>query len=315
MTWRCAVGMALIAATSLTACDSLLTRPSRYNSVTVATLRRDGVTAIPGADVILYTGARPMGYGTTDSTGHFTFTRVPQGVYGVQAFPPDGYGVVEDFIRAPLSTVVDGLNVADDTVSPVRFTFLKKGSGTVSVQVKAVGGGNLTGVPVDLYEPLKVDAHAVTDSTGAVTFKNVSYGVHGVIVTRPFLYRDFVRVDDSVSTSRDNLIVDDGSSTSLVIPITKCAGAIRAKIVDQNGAPVPLTTAVMFTFRDQLKLAQSGPDGTITFTDAPCAWQLGVAINPPLGYTVGQGRGLNVLDGIQVANGATTNIQFVVQKQ
>src|SRR4051812_47976035 len=108
------------------ACDSWLTKPSLYNTVQVVATRRNG-DPVPGVPVVLYTGQRPMGYGVTDSTGHFTFTRVPQGLYGVLASIPAGYDVTENLIGGPSSTSATDLRVADDTLSPVRFSFLKKG--------------------------------------------------------------------------------------------------------------------------------------------------------------------------------------------
>src|SRR4051812_27229306 len=84
-----------IAALSLAgACDTSLTKPSLYNSVRVIVTQRDG-KGIFDAGLVLYTGQRHMGYGATDSTGEFTFTRVPQGVYGLTAIPPNGYALME----------------------------------------------------------------------------------------------------------------------------------------------------------------------------------------------------------------------------
>src|SRR5579884_127961 len=138
-----------------------------------------------------------MGYGATDSTGRFVFTRVPQGLYGVNASPPAGYGLINDFIGGPPANIIGDVQVAADSVAPLHFTFLKQGSGTLSVQVTAAGGGPLSGVGVDLYDPTKVDAHAVTDSNGVAVFRDASYGVHGIRVIRPTLYKDFIHVDDS----------------------------------------------------------------------------------------------------------------------
>src|SRR6476660_7516795 len=112
------------------ACDSMLTKPSLYNSVRVIVTQRDG-TGVPGAGLVLYTGQRHMGYATTDSSGEFTFMRVPQGVYGVTAIPPDNYALMETLVRVPPSNTFNQLLVQGDTLKPVRFTFLKRGPGVV----------------------------------------------------------------------------------------------------------------------------------------------------------------------------------------
>ena len=109
----------------LAGCDAWLTKPSLYNTVDVVVAQRDG-TPIPGTNLILYTGDRPMGYAVTGLDGRFTFKRVPQGVYGVLATPPSGYDVFDTFVH-------DGLLVADDTLLTVHFTFLKIGAGVTAV--------------------------------------------------------------------------------------------------------------------------------------------------------------------------------------
>jgi hypothetical protein len=166
----------LAGALALGACDSWVTRPSFYNSVRVLAARRTG-EPIAGVDLVLYTGQRPMGYGTTDSLGTFTFTNVPKGQYGIIASIPKGYDVIEHFVAAPLSTVRDNLNVAADTLSTVRFTYLKTGEGTLVARVVSTDGTPLTGVPVELYSPKGTIAKALIDSKGNATFTSVPIGV------------------------------------------------------------------------------------------------------------------------------------------
>lgn len=304
------LGVALLGAA---ACDKWLTKPSRYNTVQVVVTRRNG-DPVPGASLVLYTGARPMAYAATDSTGKFVFTRVPQGLYGVNATPPSGYDVLEHLIEAPLSTVKQGLMVADDTLSPVHFTFLKKGPGSITVRVAQTNGAPLAGVPVTLYEPTKIDTKTVSDSSGRVTFSNVPFGVYGVIVDRPYLYRDFKSPGDSLYAVHDNLIIEEGAADTASFSLARCAGTTSALILDQNGSPVPLTTAAFYTSTATLGVVQSGADGRATLAAAPCAFQLGVRINPPLGYSAAEGRGTTYMDGFTVTNGETTTVTLHVQK-
>jgi hypothetical protein len=305
--WMC---LALLAAAG---CDSWLTKPSLYNSVAVTATTRSGAP-IPGVPLVLYTGQRPMGYGTTDSAGRFTFTRVPQGFYGVHASPPAGYGLIESLIAAPPSTFVDNLVVAKDTLSPVHFSFLKEGPGAVTVRVVSSTGASLSGVPVDLYDPHHVLARDTSDASGRVTFDAVPYGVYGVVVTRPPAYRDFFTVNDSLYAIRDNLIVDEGVRDSVEFALPMCTAAIKTTTVDQFGAPVTGVTTLFYTSTKELFITVTGASGTVTFTQAPCATQLGVRITPPVGYSVAEGRGFNVRDGIMLRPGMVVDLRFVVQK-
>lgn len=115
---------AAIALLAVAGCDSLLTTPSLYNRVRVSATQPTG-EPVPGVSLVLYTSARPMGYAFTDTTGQFTFTRVPQGNYGVQAVAPSGFHPVADSINGAGVPFVDGLTIADDTLALVRFTFAK----------------------------------------------------------------------------------------------------------------------------------------------------------------------------------------------
>ena len=105
-------------------CDAWLTKPSLYNTVQVVVTQPNG-DPVPKAFLILFTGARQMGFGNTEANGLFTFTRVPPGTYGVEAVPPAGYAPVDDPTGGPAGRVIDDLDVANDTLSPVRFTFVK----------------------------------------------------------------------------------------------------------------------------------------------------------------------------------------------
>lgn len=303
------VALLLVAA----GCDAWLTKPNLYNSVTVVVSQRNGAP-VPGAGLSLYTGQRPMGYATTGSDGRYVFRDVPQGNYGVFATPPDGYDVLEHLIQAPSSIVHDGLVVANDTLSPVRFTFLKRGPGTVSVHVADVAGGDLSGVSLTLYDPQAVDGKAVTDASGRATFTNVTFGLHGVLVERPLLYRDYLAPGDSLYSHKDNLIIDDGAADTATFQFKRCGGTMRAVLLDDVGSPVPNAAVLFYTSTLQLSVATSGPTGIVLFAGAPCATQLGMYITPGPGYTIGEGRGSRFIDGLTVANGATVQATFRLHK-
>lgn len=309
--------LALLAACLLTtvgACDNWLTKPSLYNTVSVIATQRNG-TPISGVDLVLYTGQRPMGYAKTGADGRYTFTRVPQGLYGMHANAPTGYDAVDRWItnQAP-TTHVDDLRVSGDTLSSLRFTFLKEGPGTIAVRTLNPDGTPIAGAQVIAYEPQRQNGTTTTDATGTATFPALPYGVHGVVVVRPLLYRDYTGRNDSLYVYRDNLIVDDGSRDTVVVRLQRCSGSVRALVIDESGAPVPRATATFYTATQELGVAVTGADGRVAFSQAPCATQLGVFITPAPGYTVAEGRGSQFIDGFTATNGSTTEFTFRVQR-
>jgi len=294
-------------------CDAWLTKPNLYNTVTVIVSTRRG-EPIPGASLTLYTGQRPMGYAVTGADGRYVFNQVPQGNYGLFAVPPTGYSTVEDLIGGPSSIFRDKLIVADDTLSPVRFTYLKEGPGTLVARVTQPDGTAIAGAAVTAYGPTTVNAAGTTDATGTVTFTNIPFGVHGLNVARPLLYRDYRTPGDSLSTYRDNLIVDAGSNDTTTFRLTRCGGTVRAIAVDGNGAPVPGVTAVFYTSTQQLAVLATGADGTVSYSQIPCVVQVGVMITPAAGYSAPNGRGFRFIDGITVTNGARVDVTFHLVK-
>src|SRR5215467_3178667 len=190
--------LALLVAFGFTVgCDAWLTKPSLYNTVTVIVSRRNG-QPIPDVPLTLYTGQRPMGYATTDRDGRHVFQEVPQGNYGVFTTLPTGYDVIEHLIPGPPTIYRDDLIVAKDTLGPVRFTFLKRGPGSVIVRVTDPAVGDLAGVAVTLSASQTIEGKANTDSAGRATFVAIAYGVHSVSIQRPLLNRDYVKPGDSL---------------------------------------------------------------------------------------------------------------------
>jgi len=305
--------LVIIALGMITACDAWLTKPSLYNTVGVQVTRRDG-EGVPGANLTLYTGERPMGYGTTASDGHFTFTRVPQGLYGVLAAPPSGYALIETLLGGPATDVVQNLNVADDTLGPVHFTFLKVGNGDVVVRVLDASGAPLGGVKAQLYTSTQKLDTLLTDATGTVVFHNEPFGSYGVVITRPVPYNSYNQPNDSLLSFRSPIIVEAGSRDSARFVLQKCAEQIRFHVVDGQGNPVPGALSYVYTATAVLELVTSGPDGTGLFTGVPCATMVGAYIIPPTGYTVQPGRGHQYIDGLSPQPNVTLDITFTLQK-
>jgi hypothetical protein len=82
-----------LALLALIACDGDLSRPSLYSQVEVSVTA--GGEPVPGAQLILYTGPRRIGYGTTGADGRYTFRRVPANGYSLALLPvPAGYDTI-----------------------------------------------------------------------------------------------------------------------------------------------------------------------------------------------------------------------------
>jgi hypothetical protein len=291
-------------------CDQWLTKVSFYNTVDVTVTRRNG-EPIPGSNLVLYTGDRPVGYATSSADGHFTFERVPQGLYGVLATIPPGYEVVENLMAAPSSIVTQNLRIQGDTTFHVRFTFLKKGPGSLAVNVtSAADGAPLAGVPVTVYSPAKVVAKVPTDAGGRVRLDSLPFGLYGVSVERPLFYRDFLRQGDSLVSVRDNIVIEEGSREAASFALTKCAGFIRARMIDDGGKPVPGVTTVFYTATAPLLIGVSDVFGLVGLGDLPCGTDYGVFITPAAGYFVEEGRGTRFIDGIVPKSNTPVDVIF-----
>ncbi len=308
-----ALPVVLAAVTLLAGCDNWLSRPSLYNTVRVVVTQRNG-DPIDSVPLVLYTGQRPMGYGITGASGTYEFNRVPQGFYGVRATPPAGYDLVEHLVGGTPTDFQDHLIVAKDTLSPVHFTLLKIGPGTVVARVADAGGAPLSGVRAVLYSPTRQIDSALTDASGIATFKAVPFGAYGVSITRPVLYQSYARPQDSLYAFHDGLVVDDGSRDSVSFPLQRCSARIRFHVTDQNGNPVYLAMAAIYTSTAVVEYDNTDPSGAGVSSPLPCATGFGVQIYPAGGYSIAHGRGIDVFDGIFLSNGQTLDLNFKMTK-
>jgi hypothetical protein len=169
-------------------------------------------------------------------------------------------------------------------------------------------------VPVTLYSPTAVIGKSTTDVVGRTTFANVPFGVYGVVIERPTLFRDYVAPNDSITSFQDNIIVDGGFADTTSFPMRRCVGTLRAVLLDDSGAGVPAATVLFYSSSSQLNLAVTGSSGIVSFPAAPCALQLGMYVTPGAGYTIVEGRGSRFIDGLTLKNGATVQATFHLHK-
>jgi hypothetical protein len=307
-----AVTLQILLLIPLSACDSWVTKPSLYGTVDVVVATQAG-EPVAAAALTLFTGQRPMGYAATDADGRHTFTRVPQGTYGVVANPPAGYALLESLIRTEPTNTVGNLVVANDTLSPVHFTFLKIGPGAVVAKIAQNTGAPIAGIPVTLYDPTAIRARVVSDAAGRAVFDPVPFGVYGVAIDRNIFFSDFPTRTDGSFAVYDNIIVDEDSRDSVTFTLQRCSGTLRALAVDQNNLPVRNAFVTFYTASQIITTRQTDADGRAS-AEMPCFVQGGVSATAPATYTLAAGRGSSFFDGITFTNGQTVDVTFRLQK-
>ena len=291
-------------------CERLITRPSLYGSVTVVVTRRDS-TPIPGAGLLLYTGQRPMGYGSTDAAGRYRFEEVPEGAYGVRATPPAGYVPMETlFAPERPSEFVDGLTVIGEQPVSVRLQFLQVGPGTVTAQVREPDGRAVPGVTAVLYSPRGEVRRGSTDSAGRVQFREVPFGLYGVVMERPALYRDSGEV---AFPYRDGLMVEAGASELAPFTFERCLGTLVAQVVDQGRRPVPGAEVVLYRADSTLSRDMVQADGTRRYSALGCG-DFGVRVVAPRGYVAVEQRGSAFVDGLRLRRNGEARALLTVQR-
>lgn len=197
---------ALLAVAALVgACDSALTDPAPYGTIRAVARTRAG-EAIAGASAVLYTGQRPMGYGTSDSTGTVIFTRVPEGLYGVLLMVPDPYRTIGTLTGASGGDYLDGLRLATEVDTTVSFTFLKVGSGRIEARVIDGVGRTVSDVRVGLFSAQSVLTEARTDASGVARFESVPFGNYGVYAVVP----ESLGIPNAPWVVQDGLLIDYG---------------------------------------------------------------------------------------------------------
>ncbi|MHB1265147.1 MAG: MSCRAMM family protein [Gemmatimonadaceae bacterium] len=291
-----------------TGCDSLVTRPTPYTTVTVYAQRRDS-SPVPGVPVTLYTGQRPMGYATTGTDGRATFDRVPKGpAYGVLAEAPAGWAFVQRLTGGPLDNHRDGLVLVPDSAVTLRFTFLKVGPGTVAGRVTDEGGTPLAAVNVALYSPAGILRRAVTGMDGTVRFPDVPFGVYGLAIDRPRGYRD---VGESAAVFKDGLLVEEGVVVTATATLARCAGTLGVRVADPARGPAAGLTAYLYDATAVLDSARTGSDGRVTFSSG-CG-EFGVFLGGTPDWIITPARGSQYVDGIVVHRGERRDVDLAVR--
>ncbi|HET7274382.1 MAG TPA: carboxypeptidase-like regulatory domain-containing protein [Longimicrobiaceae bacterium] len=181
--------------------------------------------------------------------------------------------------------------------------------GEIRVEAVTASGDPVEGLPLTLYQATRPIAYAATDENGLYAFEFVPFGNHGV---RAGALEGYTFTSPSFD---DGLIIgDSGGEAEVVFTLRRCEGTIRVLVADELGEPVPNAGLVLYGGGAGLnRPAETLADGTAEFTEVPCG-EYGVAIDPPAGFTVREGRGSSYIDAIVIEEFDDVQITFTVQR-
>lgn len=270
--WAAVAGLAL----ALSGCSDVLTPPYEFGAVEVATERRSGAP-IPNVDLVLFSGTRHAGFGTTDQDGRHVFELVVEGPRGVTATIPAGYRPT-DLSGDRHRTVT--FRMEEGGSESVAFTFLKEGPGSVEVRVLDEDEEPVAGVPLQLYSPDGLEGEGETDEEGGHTFSGVPFGRYGV---RALPGRGFVLPGGEVF--EQDLIVEEDWVEPVGLTVERCMGTVRVRAADVGGAPVSGVPFILYEFTGVADRGRTGEDGVAAFDEVPCGGY-GVRPGPLEGYRV-----------------------------
>lgn len=288
--------LCLVAALTLLAgCESLLTRPIRYGRVVVFVQSRDSVP-LPGLFTILYTGARPMGYGRTDAMGRVEFSFVPPAQYGVWVDLPDTIADISEFEGGRPRFYIDGLDITAGTDTTLRFTFVTRGRGAAEALVLDAVGDPLVNLRVFFYTPNGVVGSTTTGADGIARYEPFPFGQAGAYVVPP----DSLGVPNSPAIFRDGMVVDGFTVPRVEFRIPTCFGQGRVRVLDDFDAPVPGMDVNLYDSQAIRRTRPTDAAGVVQLPRIGCG-NYGVALGMARsGYENVPGRGFGFVDGLAV---------------
>ena len=287
-----------------TSCDQWITKPMRYETVTLTVKRRNGI-AVPGVKMVLYTGQREMGYGVTDSAGAITFPQVPWGVYGLYAYEfPSGYWATAGYG----GQYIDGISIDGKPLAPFQFTAFKEGSGTIVVRTVDSVGTGIPNVIVRGYDQKGNTRATVSDSTGQVVF-SVGMGVWSVNAENPGF---IVNRSLPALVTKIGITIDSGYVDAARLVLSRCSGSYRVRVQDAAGS-VPNFPVLLYKAEGLIGVKTTGSDGTYTWTNQLCG-SYGMMLMPFAGWTFVDGPGTSYSQFTIGPNATVPQVTFTVAK-
>jgi len=307
---RTGVAALLLAGVAMTACDSLITTPSRYGAIAVTAKRRNG-DPIPGVQIMLYSGPRQSGVGQTNARGELHFDPVPVGAYGVYAYGlPKGYQQIGALTGEGGTDIKDGLTAGDSSKSEAHFIFVRNGPGAINVTVSQEDGKPSSGVPTTTRDRFGRERTILSDANGRAAFPNSEYGNYLVYVPNP---EAAVNPAASPFIIASDVIVEDGLTEQVALKSRVCEGTLTARVEDDKGVPVAAFPLLLYVAAGPLSYVSTPASGTYSFSQIKCG-VYGVALQPLTGWSYVDGRGSGFFDAISVTPGSSRALIFKVKK-
>jgi len=277
-------------------CGILVTEPIPYGTIRAEARSRTGAP-LPGIVVELYIGPYSLQYERTDDSGRVVFRRVPVGQYGVSMrIGPELADLSEILDTAP-RTYVDGLDITPGMDTTLRFTFAKRGAGSIEAVVQSQTNRRLPGQLVYFYGSAGVIGSAATDATGLARLDSVPFGQYGAFTVPP----DSLGVANQPALFADRLGVDAEFVPRASFTVQTCVGTIAPQALDQDDRAIPDVPIYLYSAAGILRSAQTNVNGIATFTNVRCD-NYGVFILPGIpGYDVRFEPGYSVADGLLIA--------------
>jgi hypothetical protein len=273
-------------------------------------VQEPGGSALGDIALTLYGPQGPLDTARSDNQGRATFEALPLGNYGVFANRPAAYRDSGEVPQVPR----DGLIVDEGSTQRAVFTFAPCG-GSVVVEVRDQQGRPAQG-RVQLYQPTGPLRVVSLAADGTQRFDGLLCEVYGVrYLPNPLGWRaaevrgaaflDGMRVRRTAATVRATLVVERYGW-----------GAIRLRVVDQDGAPVPPIRAVVYDGVQLLADTRLDSTGVLRVDSLRADRQYGVRIAPPepYGYRLVEARGESYADGLVLQDGVTREVTLRLRR-
>lgn len=237
-----------------------------------------GTTPLAGVAVTL-TGAG--GYtttaGTTDSTGVYTFARVPAGA---------GFTVTATTAGGTASQT--GVSVTASTMTPVAISMA---TGSIRAAVM-INGAGFPAQTVTVTGPNSFSATGTTDSSGLAVFTGIPVGT-GYTVSATY--------GSTIQVTGQTVVKNTRTDVLLTIP----AGTLKVTVQNNLGVPVAGAPVTLATTN-----GITAPPGT-TATDGTYSFNLPAATGA-YKVTATAGAGTITSSSQTVTNGSTTNVTLTM---
>jgi len=273
-------------------------------AIEVAVEEPDG-SVIPGVRLQLFGPQGVLAEGVTDENGQYSFLDLQLGEYGVFAFPRPAFSLPDG---GPMG-IAEGLLVDESHVEQVRFT-MDACRGAIRVHARDTLGSPVVGLGLEVFRPEGVVTEARTGADGAVTFERLLCGSYGVFIDRANGLTPAGAAGSEWFV--DGLSVTEEDVTIVELSYVRCVGEVRARAVDTDGLAVIGAEFILYDSSGGVWKGFSGADGGFVFLNVPCHDNYGIIVVPPVAYTVGEGRGVEFFDGLNVPEGTGPSVTFTL---